>query len=140
VALLADMIHNVGDAATAIPLGVAFAVARRPPSRRFTYGFGRVEDLAGLAVVLTILTSAVVAAYLVGRDHPARRDGTYRSPWARALRPTRRFSHPGALQVCPCSPSAARGAPTGRRIDSGAQASTSPEVMVRWDLRFALRS
>jgi cation diffusion facilitator family transporter len=64
VALLADMIHNFGDAATAIPLGVAFAVARRPPSRRFTYGFGRAEDLAGLAVVLTILTSAVVAAYL----------------------------------------------------------------------------
>jgi hypothetical protein len=135
------MIHNVGDAATAIPLGVAFAVARRPPRGRFTYGFGRVEDLAGLAVVLTILTSAVVAAYLVGRDHPARRDGMYRSPWARALRPTRRFSRSGALQMCPCSPSsAARGAPAGRRIDSGAQASTSPEVMVRWDLRFALRS
>ena len=62
VALLADMIHNFGDAATAIPLGVAFVVARRPPTRRFTYGLGRVEDLAGLAVVITILTSAVVAA------------------------------------------------------------------------------
>ena len=63
VALLADMIHNFGDAATAIPLGIAFLFARRPPSRRFTYGFGRVEDLAGLAVVLTITASAVVAAY-----------------------------------------------------------------------------
>jgi cation diffusion facilitator family transporter len=63
VALLADMIHNLGDAATAIPLGVAFLFARRPPSRRFTFGFGRVEDLAGLAVVLTITASAVVAAY-----------------------------------------------------------------------------
>ena len=62
VALLADMIHNFGDAATAIPLGVAFTVARRPPTQRFTYGLGRVEDLAGLAVVITILTSAVVAA------------------------------------------------------------------------------
>ena len=63
VALLADMIHNLGDAATAIPLGIAFLFARRPPSRRFTFGFGRVEDLAGLAVVLTITASAVVAAY-----------------------------------------------------------------------------
>jgi len=64
VALLADTIHNFGDAATAIPLGVAFLFARRPPSRRFTFGFGRVEDLAGLAVVLTITGSAVVAAYV----------------------------------------------------------------------------
>jgi cation diffusion facilitator family transporter len=63
VALLADMIHNFGDAATAIPLGIAFLYARRPPSRRFTFGFGRVEDLAGLAVVLTITASAAVAAY-----------------------------------------------------------------------------
>ena len=63
VALLADMIHNLGDAATAIPLAVAFLFARRPPSRRFTFGFGRVEDLAGLAVVLTITASAIVAAY-----------------------------------------------------------------------------
>ena len=63
VALLADTIHNFGDAATAIPLSVAFLFARRPPSRRFTFGFGRVEDLAGLAVVLTIAASAAVAAY-----------------------------------------------------------------------------
>src|SRR5574337_1868639 len=47
IALLADTIHNFGDAATAIPLGVAFLFARRPPSRRFTFGFGRAEDLAG---------------------------------------------------------------------------------------------
>lgn len=64
VALLADTIHNFGDAATAIPLSIAFLFARRPPSRRFTYGFGRVEDLAGLAVVLTITASAIVAAYV----------------------------------------------------------------------------
>ena len=63
VALLADTIHNLGDAATAIPLGIAFLFAKRPPTRRFTYGFGRVEDLAGLAIVLTIFASAVVAAY-----------------------------------------------------------------------------
>jgi cation diffusion facilitator family transporter len=63
VALLADTIHNFGDAATAIPLGIAFLFARRKPSRRFTFGYGRVEDLAGLAVLLTIVASAIVAGY-----------------------------------------------------------------------------
>ncbi|HXM36866.1 MAG TPA: cation diffusion facilitator family transporter [Pyrinomonadaceae bacterium] len=63
VALLADTIHNLGDACTAIPLGIAFVLGRRKPSKRFTYGYGRVEDLAGVAVVLTILASAVVAGY-----------------------------------------------------------------------------
>ena len=47
VGLLADTIHNFGDAATAIPLGIAFWLARRRPSRRFPYGLGRVEDFAG---------------------------------------------------------------------------------------------
>ncbi|MHB8168927.1 MAG: cation diffusion facilitator family transporter [Thermoleophilia bacterium] len=64
VALLADTIHNFGDAATALPLWIAFMLARRKPSKRFTYGFGRVEDLAGVAIVLTILLSAIIAAYL----------------------------------------------------------------------------
>jgi cation diffusion facilitator family transporter len=63
VALLADTIHNIGDAATAIPLWVAFTLARRKPSNRFTYGYGRVEDLAGGVIVLTILLSAIVAGY-----------------------------------------------------------------------------
>jgi cation diffusion facilitator family transporter len=63
VGLLADTIHNFGDAATAIPLWVAFALARWKPSKRFTYGYGRVEDLAGVAIVLTITFSAVVAGY-----------------------------------------------------------------------------
>lgn len=63
VALLADTIHNIGDASTAIPLWIAFALARRPPNRRFTYGYGRVEDLAGVIIVLTILFSAIVAGY-----------------------------------------------------------------------------
>jgi cation diffusion facilitator family transporter len=63
VALLADTIHNFGDAATAIPLWIAFTLARRKPSKRFTYGYGRVEDLAGVAIVLTILFSAIVAGY-----------------------------------------------------------------------------
>lgn len=63
VALLADMIHNVADATTAIPLWIAFKLAQRKPTATFTYGYGRVEDLAGIAIVLIILFSAVVAGY-----------------------------------------------------------------------------
>lgn len=63
VALLADTIHNFGDAATAIPLWIAFNLSKRKPSPRFTYGLGRVEDLAGLAIIVLILFSAGVAAY-----------------------------------------------------------------------------
>ncbi|MEO8225698.1 MAG: cation diffusion facilitator family transporter [Gammaproteobacteria bacterium] len=63
VALLADTIHNVGDAATAIPLWIAFAFARRKASEQFTYGLGRVEDLAGMMIVALILFSALVAGY-----------------------------------------------------------------------------
>ncbi len=63
VALLADTIHNFADAATAIPLGIAFALARLKPTRRFPYGYGRVEDLAGVVIVLIILSSALLAGY-----------------------------------------------------------------------------
>jgi len=63
IALLADTIHNIADAATAVPLWIAFALARRQPSRRFTYGYGRVEDVAGVIIVLTILFSALLAGY-----------------------------------------------------------------------------
>ncbi len=63
VALLADTIHNFGDALTAIPLWGAFVLGRRKPTRRFTYGYGRAEDLAGLAIVAMILLSAGVAGY-----------------------------------------------------------------------------
>ena len=63
IALLADTIHNFGDAATAIPLGIAFLFARRRPNKRFSFGYGRVEDLAGIAIVMTILFSALVAGY-----------------------------------------------------------------------------
>lgn len=61
VALLAEILHNLGDAGTAVPLWVAFALSQRKPTPRFTYGYGRVEDLAGLAIVLLILSSAVAA-------------------------------------------------------------------------------
>lgn len=63
VALLADTIHNFGDAATAIPLGIAFLFSRRKATSKYPYGFGRVEDLAGLIIVLIIFFSAVVAGY-----------------------------------------------------------------------------
>jgi cation diffusion facilitator family transporter len=63
VALLADTIHNYADASTSIILWVAFALGRRKPSRTMTYGYGRAEDLAGVAIVLIILGSAVVAGY-----------------------------------------------------------------------------
>jgi len=63
VALLADTIHNIGDAGTAIPLWIAFLLARRKPTQTFTYGYGRVEDLAGIIIVLIILLSALVAGY-----------------------------------------------------------------------------
>jgi cation diffusion facilitator family transporter len=63
VALLADTIHNLGDAVTAIPLGIAFLFALKKPSKRFTYGYGRTEDLAGVTIVLIILFSAIVAGY-----------------------------------------------------------------------------
>lgn len=64
VALLADTIHNFGDATTAIPLWIAFRLAQRKATRRFTYGYGRVEDLAGVMVVLAILLSAAGAGYV----------------------------------------------------------------------------
>ena len=61
VALLADTIHNFADALTAIPLWIAFALGTKAATRRYTYGFGRAEDLAGLFVVAMIALSAIVA-------------------------------------------------------------------------------
>jgi cation diffusion facilitator family transporter len=63
VALLADTVHNFSDALTALPLLLAFRLGRRPATRRYTYGYGRAEDLAGLFIVFVVLLSAVVAAY-----------------------------------------------------------------------------
>jgi cation diffusion facilitator family transporter len=63
VALLGDTLHNIADALTAIPLLVAFRLGRRPANKRYTYGYGRAEDLAGLFVIAMIALSGVVAAY-----------------------------------------------------------------------------
>jgi len=63
VALLGDTLHNAADALTAVPLGIAFVLGRRPPTRRYTYGYGRAEDLAGVVIVLAIAASALAAGY-----------------------------------------------------------------------------
>jgi cation diffusion facilitator family transporter len=63
VALLGDTLHNAADALTAVPLGIAFLVGRRPPTRRYTYGYGRAEDLAGVVIVGFIAASSALAAY-----------------------------------------------------------------------------
>jgi cation diffusion facilitator family transporter len=72
VALAADTIHNFSDALTAAPLWIAFVLGTKAATRRYTYGFGRAEDLAGLFVVATITLSAVVAGYqaIMRLTHP----------------------------------------------------------------------
>ena len=63
VALLGDALHNAADALTAVPLAIAFIAGRRPPTRRYTYGYGRAEDLAGIVIVLIIAASSALTAY-----------------------------------------------------------------------------
>lgn len=63
VALLGDTLHNAADALTAVPLWLAFRLGRRPPTRRFTYGFGKTEDVAGVVVLALIFGSAAFAGY-----------------------------------------------------------------------------
>lgn len=63
VALLADTIHNFADAATSLPLWVAFALARRGANRGYTYGYGKIEDVAGVIILMIIFFSACLAAY-----------------------------------------------------------------------------
>jgi cation diffusion facilitator family transporter len=63
VALLGDALHNSADALTAVPLGLAFMLSRRRPNRRYTYGYGRAEDLAGMVIVAVIVLSSAAAAF-----------------------------------------------------------------------------
>ncbi|WP_239153453.1 cation diffusion facilitator family transporter [Virgisporangium aliadipatigenens] len=77
VALLGDTLHNVADALTAVPLGIAFVVGRRLADRRYTYGYGRAEDLAGIAIVLTIAGSAAFAGYAAVQRLTHPRDVAY---------------------------------------------------------------
>src|SRR3970282_2545209 len=63
VALLSDTLHNSTDALTAVPLWIAFALGRRHPTPRYTYGFNRAEDAAGLVIVAAIGASAVLVIW-----------------------------------------------------------------------------
>ena len=63
VALLADTIHNFSDALTAVPLWIGFVLGRRGRTRRYTFGYGRAEDLAGLFILAMILASAIAAGW-----------------------------------------------------------------------------
>ena len=58
VALLADTVHNLGDALNSVPLWIAFVLARRAANKRYNYGYGRAEDIAGLLIVVSIGFSA----------------------------------------------------------------------------------
>jgi cation diffusion facilitator family transporter len=60
--LYADALHNTGDVLTTIALWIAFALSRRAANQRYTYGYYRAEDLAGVFIVLVIIASAVASA------------------------------------------------------------------------------
>jgi cation diffusion facilitator family transporter len=60
VSLFADTAHNIGDGLNSIPLLIAFYLARRIPTRRYNYGFGRAEDVAGIIIVISIAVSAIL--------------------------------------------------------------------------------
>src|SRR3989440_1309407 len=60
--LFADALHNLGDVLTTVALWIAFVLSNRAANRRYTYGYYRAEDLAGIFIVLVIIASAVAGA------------------------------------------------------------------------------
>jgi len=94
VALLSDTLHNVADALTAVPVGIAFLLGRRPATNRFTYGYGRAEDLAGVVVVAVIAASAVFAL----------------------VESVRRFAEPSAVEHLPAVAAAALAGAAGNEV------------------------
>ena len=60
--LFADALHNLGDVLTTIALWIAFVISSRTANERYTYGYYRAEDLAGIFIVLVIIASAVAGA------------------------------------------------------------------------------
>jgi cation diffusion facilitator family transporter len=60
--LFADALHNFGDVLTTIALWIAFVLSSRAANQRYTYGYFRAEDLAGVFIVLVIIASAVAGA------------------------------------------------------------------------------
>jgi cation diffusion facilitator family transporter len=60
--LFADALHNLGDVLTTVALWIAFAISNRAANQRYTYGYYRSEDLAGIFIVLVIIASAAAGA------------------------------------------------------------------------------
>ena len=60
--LFADALHNFGDVFTTIALWIAFVISNRAANQRYTYGYYRSEDLAGIFIVLVIIASATASA------------------------------------------------------------------------------
>ena len=83
VALLGDTVHNLADALTAVPLGIAFWLGRCAATRAYTYGFGRAEDLAGIVIVLVIAASSIAAAWFAVERLAGPREMTH-LPWVLA--------------------------------------------------------
>src|SRR5260370_37686247 len=84
VALLGDTLHNSADALTAVPPGLAFVPARRPPTRSYTYGYGRAEDLAAVAIVVAVAGSSIGTAGVAIERLLRPRDGAKVAPGAGA--------------------------------------------------------
>ncbi len=59
VALYSDTLHNLTDALTAVPLWIAFSVGRRQPTKRYTYGYHRAEDLVAVLILVVVVGSAL---------------------------------------------------------------------------------
>jgi hypothetical protein len=108
VGLFSDSLHNFSDALTALPIGLAFLIGRRSPTPRYTYGYGRAEDLAGVTVVMAV--SAVIAAWeavhrLIHAQHvghlaPASGGGKIGRRRARGCKPLRRSTGPSTPARC----------------------------------------
>ncbi len=60
--LYADALHNAGDVLTTVALWIAFVLSQRAANQRYTYGYYRSEDLAGIFIVLVIIGSAIAGA------------------------------------------------------------------------------
>jgi hypothetical protein len=119
VALLGDALHNAADALTAVPLGVAFVAGRRAPTRRYTYGYGRAEDLAGIAIVLTVAASSALAAYeaITRLMHPRHVYDLFAVAAAALISPGhgRRGARPAACHPAPDRRARSRRSPAPRR-------------------------
>ena len=77
VGLLADTLHNLGHLATTVPLIIAFRLGRRRPTRRYSYGFRRAEDLVGLLIGAVIALSAALIVWESVRALSTQRDMTH---------------------------------------------------------------